>query len=412
MGLITPTGVMLMIVLGITLVLAVLLSKSITVPLPTAMSFLLRFASRVLIAVGMLGVALMLTPVLGLIGWLVVMGVWIRIAIHSRDLQKRSLFAALSLAADKDMPLAPMVLAFAGEQDGVFGWRARELADRLGAGMPLAEAVDSSSRALPAEAPMVARVGLESGDLAGAFQASLRSRFDRTLLRSAMSRVFYIVPAIVLFVVFMQIKIMPSYVKIFDDFDMPLPPVSIGVIRATNVFSTFGLLLVFLAVGWLALIWMQWRGWLRPRTPGLKRIVNWVEMGLVLRILALAARRECSLPRMLTAVSASHPKRAMRQRLREVVVDINEGSAWQKSLQMHGLIGRSEAALLAAAQRNGNLSWALAEMADSFDRRANYRMQALAQVALPLLLLPVGLLVCVLVMAFVSPLSALINNLT
>ena len=40
------------------------------------------------------------------------------------------------------------------------------------------------------------------------------------------------------------------------------------------------------------------------------------------------------------------------------LADIKDGSAWQKSLQNERLIGQTDAAILAAAQRSGNLSWA------------------------------------------------------
>jgi type II secretory pathway component PulF len=95
-----------------------------------------------------------------------------------------------------------------------------------------------------------------------------------------------------------------------------------------------------------------------------------------------------------------------------VVTDIKEGSAWQKSLQIHRLIGSADAALLSAAQRSGNLSWALAEMADSYQRKATYRLQALAQVVLPLLMVPAGILVCLLVVAYFAPLTKLILDLS
>ena len=146
--------------------------------------------------------------------------------------------------------------------------------------------------------------------------------------------------------------------------------------------------------------------------PGLRRIIRWVDMGVVLRVLALATRRDCPLPRMLDALAASHPKRAMRRRLRAVVLDTKDGCAWQKSLQIEGLIGQADAAVLSAAQRSGNLSWALAGMADSYQRKATYRLQALAQVVLPLLMVPVGALMCLLAAAYFAPLTKLILDLS
>jgi type II secretory pathway component PulF len=334
------------------------------------------------------------------------------------------------------MPLAPMALAFADEQDGEFGRRARDLAERLKSGVSLNDAIAESGRALPPEAAMAARVASESGDLAGAFEAtSFGSRFDRTLLRSVMSRLFYVLPATLVFIAFMKFKIQPSMVAIFSDFNEPLPPISRAVmgfpdpelmnfggggfspiwLLIPQAITLMGLICVLLTVAmivWSLVAWLQWRGWLGPALPGLRRIVKWVDMGVVLRVLALATRRNCPLPSMIHALALTHPKRTVRRRLRAVVTDINDGCSWQKSLELQRLIGKPELAILSAAQRSGNLSWALGQMADSFERKATFRLQAVAQVVLPLMLLPVGLVVCVLAAGYFAPLARLISNLS
>ena len=55
---------------------------------------------------------------------------------------------------------------------------------------------------------------------------------------------------------------------------------------------------------------------------------------------------------------------------------------------------------------------ALDELAESLERRANYRLQSLAQIVLPLALLPTGLLVGALAVAYFAPLTTLIWNLS
>ena len=215
------------------------------------------------------------------------------------------------MAVDKQMPLAPLALAFSAERHGGFGNRARALADRLNTGISLVDAIETSRGTLPPEAAMAARVAAESGDLSGALEAtSFAGRFDRTLLQTAMSRLFYILPAVLLFLTFMQIKIAPSYVKIFDDFDTSLPPITVAVLKpsATELIAVtcvFLIVAMFLTSIWA---WCEWRGWIRPTLPGSKRIIKWVEMGVVLRVLALGARRNCPLPRMLEALADSAPQ--------------------------------------------------------------------------------------------------------
>jgi type IV pilus assembly protein PilC len=393
----------------------------------------LRFAGRVLLAIGTLGVCLATNAGFGFFVWLILLGIAWRAASHFRAAQKRSLLAALALAADRQMPLAPMAEAFAAEGDGAFAYRVRQLAAKLKAGMTLPDAVTRSWGVLPSESVLAARVGEATGDLAGALRATTFNQvFDRALLRPVLVRMWYIFPVTALFYFFFLFKIVPSYVKIFEDFDMMLPPITIAVlsswpskaINLSGLWRLSGNIDIVVVVGLITLasialfsalyvvVWLQWRGVPFLRVPWLTRIITWVEMGPVLRVLALAASWRHPLSRSLVTLGRFHPKRAVRERLWAAVRDIDEGQPWHVSLRQMRLISAADEAVLAAAERSNNLVWALEEMAASFERRANYRLQALAQIVLPLILLPVGLMVATLVVALFLPIVVLIESLT
>jgi type II secretory pathway component PulF len=67
--------------------------------------------------------------------------------------------------------------------------------------------------------------------------------------------------------------------------------------------------------------------------------------------------------------------------------------------------------VLEAAERAGNLSWALRELAEGSERRLGYRMQALAQVLFPLIVILIGGIVFLLAVAYFSPLIRLVEEL-
>ena len=71
----------------------------------------------------------------------------------------------------------------------------------------------------------------------------------------------------------------------------------------------------------------------------------------------------------------------------------------------HGLLGKTDLALLQAARRNGNLAWAAGEMADSNRRRFIYRVYALLQVIFPLVIVGYGLLMAAISVAMFLPLG-------
>jgi len=238
--------------------------------------------------------------------------------------------------------------------------------------------------------------------------------------------------------VFVQIKITPSWVAVFDDFglspgppsidviDFPEPPLlgsfldwlsfqlppGMGLTVTAGYWVTAWLLvamLVLIVVGVYA--WLEWRGTLDPRSPGLGPIINWVDMGPVLRVLALATAHNRPLAGMFAAIARLHPKRSVRGRVHRVVRDLNNGRPWYDSLRRRGLVSSIDAAILASAARSGNLTWALREMAGSYERRASYRLQALAQTVVPLLLLPIGAATALIGITYYSPLASLIESL-
>jgi type II secretory pathway component PulF len=161
----------------------------------------------------------------------------------------------------------------------------------------------------------------------------------------------------------------------------------------------------------LLLVWLQWRGTLEPRLPGLKRIMRWIELAPVLRMLAIVTRRGRPLPEALAAVAARHPKRWVRRRVGLAVRDQAAGIPWQESLRRRRLLGAADLATLSAAERNGNLPWALEQLGDSYTRRADFRLRAWGEFAWPLALLAMGLAVAVFVIAYFMPLVFLVNNL-
>ncbi len=447
------SGVASVLVMGVSLLLAVrVLALS---GERTAAEDVLRQTAYILLAVGAMGACFFVAGPWGFVAWPIAMTLWARAAINIRAVQKRNLLGALAFAIQKHMPLAPVALAFADEQDGSFAGRARALADRLERGVPLEQAVRQSRQALPPESAMAAALGQETGDLAAALEATTyASRFDRSWLQPAISRLCYMLAVLMAFnavVTYLRVSVLPAYIKIFDDYDHRLPDSTIAMISHVPTPSgqwqvsnpllalpesvldwlTFNcpapLLMALISFGWLSVltvlsmlltlalmlcVWLQWRGTLMPRLPGLRKVINWMDMGPVLRGVALAARDNRPLVGVLVAMARLHPKRTVRRRLRRVVRDLDNGIPWYDGLRRQRLIDRNDAALLAAAGASGNLAWALTETAAGFERRATYRLQAIAQTFLPLLVLPVGLLTALIAAAYFVPLVDLVIYLS
>ena len=134
-------------------------------------------------------------------------------------------------------------------------------------------------------------------------------------------------------------------------------------------------------------------------------------IALILRWLAIAVRQNRSLTEVVKLLAGYFPHPVIRRRLDQTRQRILRGSHWCDSLQATGLIRKSESGLFKAAERAGNLSWALDEMADSAVRRSTYRLKAWIDFAFPMAVLAMGAIVLFLAIGVLLPVFSLISAL-
>ncbi|MEN6407143.1 MAG: type II secretion system F family protein [Thermoguttaceae bacterium] len=355
----------------------------------------------------------------GVILWFVVVFVSVEATQKYRASRQYGLLWLLTVSAERSMPLASAVEAFARERRGAFSRRARRLAAMLNGGMSLPDALDRCPGLLPRFSVPVIRVGCETNTLARALrQAAAAHTADQPTWMALQGKTMYLVmlPAIgLLLLTFLMLKIVPSFEKIYRDFGTTLPPLTAALIHADRCVANYWfLLLPLLLLGPFLLFYLPVRyfGWTDFDLPGMSRWSRQSDAAEVLDTLSLVASQERPLSEGLVALARSYPKRNIRNRLLQVVVDIGQGADWCESLCRHGLIRRPELAVLQAAQRVGNLPWALSEMADSVRRRLLYRVQALAEMLFPPVVILMGLAVLFVVVGLFVPLVQLIEHLT
>ena len=106
--------------------------------------------------------------------------------------------------------------------------------------------------------------------------------------------------------------------------------------------------------------------------------------------LATAVRQKRPISDFVRLLAGYFPQPKMQSRLDWAAKKIDAGAHWCDSLQRASVIRRSESGVFKAAERVGNLAWALDEMADSRGRRAAYRMRSWLSVAFPCVVIALG----------------------
>jgi type II secretory pathway component PulF len=370
------------------------------------------------VAAGVLFVCIVLLGPLGLIiavAALLTVGMAL---LRHRRAQQYSLLTTLAASAERLMPLAPAVEAFAEERRGLTGRRARYLAALLRSGESLPDALARTPWLLSRQNQVTIRVGQESGMLAAALRDVVQAHELHTpLWNQTVGRALYLC-GLILFaccvVAFMMVKIMPEFQKIFDEFDAELPHVTEVLINVTHVvvisWPVSALLFLFLVLAFM-LLCVQYIAGARWSIPLMNRLTRRLDTAVILESLALAAERNVAFSSAIETLARWYPRGAIRKRLKAVHDAVKAGTEWAQGLAEQDLIRPVELSVFQAAGRAGNLSWALREMADSNRRRLNYRLYSVVQVLFPLAIVAIGLVVMTYVVAYFLPLISLIQNL-
>ncbi len=373
----------------------------------------------VLFLVGLFAVVGLMAHAFFLLAWIAATLILIALFHRYRAAERRSLLWTLMLAAERGIPLDTAARAFAEERRDATGQRVRDLAEYLEAGLPLALALKRSQLHFPQAVLLSAELGQQTGSLGSALRKALGRGGDaESVFRSAIERVFYLACLVFIglcILTFMMVKIVPAFFKILHEFSVA-PPAALSALVAVfrALIDFWPVILLLAALGLVILVRsLAHQTVYSPRyLPGM--ITSWqrADRSVILQWLAHAVRQGRPLPEMMRLVSGYITRAGLRRRLQRAAKLIDQGAEWTGCLQKCGLIGKPEAAVFRAAERTGNLAWALEEMAESNVRRSVYRIQAWINVAFPASLLVLGGCVLLIAFAMLSPLFKMILCLT
>ena len=411
---------------------AVGISLVVAIPVCTIAIWLMRSmrrspASRRAVIVGGLSTlvwiglvaCLLLLNVFGLLWWLAAIATALMAYGKHAVARQNAFLGLMAVSAERSIPLAAAIKAFSEERGGRFARRARRLVGLLEGGIPLPTALSTvRGMVTPESLPLIA-MGHETGALAPALRQAVATRnLHDPIWQSVVPKLVYVclVPWFATIIVaFIMLKIVPQFEKIFKDFGTKLPDATLTLISCAKWCGNYWFLVVWplllltaVLAGYAAL---RYAGVIRWDLPGTGWMVRRLDAAAVLDALSLATGHQQPLAPAIFALANFYPKRPIRRRLLEVLGDFDAGDDWCESLRRHRLIGQADLAVLQAAARVGNLSWAMREMADSNRRRFTYRAHALVQVLFPPIVLAYGLAVMFIVVALFLPLIQLIRSL-
>lgn len=409
------------------------------------LSRVLGIAATWLIGVAMIVLILFAFEFAGLLVLLVLCAIygWVLYTfLQYRHCRREELLHLLAGAAENELPLAPALRAYLEDRPrggmrefwlatilffvlpgyywiwhrrNSFDGKVERLAQQLELGVPLFQALQSVPRLATRETVLAAAIGQSTGQLGRCLRGAAQRRLDTIWLELIPQIVYPFVMLLLIatLVSFMGIFIVPKFQKIFGKFGVGLPPITLRLINQMDFVMEYWYVVILGVLFFLLLALLPaFSSTVRWYFPGLGAVYRRNARSRVLQALALLLETGQTLPEAMTLMAGLPLGSMVLHRLKAAQYRIEHGEPLADSLLDAGLLTMSMIPLVHAAERAGNLPWALAELADTLYNRTLRVIQRIMQALFPLSVVAVGLLVGYVVVALFIPLVKLVTELS
>ena len=329
----------------------------------------------------------------------------------------------LAVSVENDLSLPEELDAFSEGRRWREAYRLQHLASRLRDGAGLAEALESQPGVLPPSTVSAIRAAERTGTLAAQLRSEATRQMNglqRTHLDGPLAALAFYYWLLMMFLLLVLSGlgkwIVPKYREIFEGFETPLPAMTRVVMAAADWIESYVLLAIPLLAAPAALLmllsYVYLVGWPNFNLPLLMRWFPRRDAPGVLRSLAAATAAGAALPKLLENMAEHHRRPDLAERLERIGRSVSAGDDAWNCLVAEGLLTRREAAVVVSASRAGHLPYALNALADSIERAQRHRKLWWIEIAKPLVVLSIGLLVAVYAVGMFVPLIALLSAIS
>jgi type IV pilus assembly protein PilC len=329
--------------------------------------------------------------------------------------QQISVLRLLAVAIEERLPVADVLRAWAVDQQDPQRRRVRRLAESIDAGAPLVEALEQSPGVVSDDDLLALRVGAQSGTLTASLKAVVeRAEFverERGISRGKLTAYVMAFAAYAFAIVsFLQIKIVPAFLAILEDFQVQAPEILQSAISFARLFERYWWAPVLLIAG------AAWAGssptarrFLRDRiATRWFRPLRTLRSAQVLECLGVASAAGRPMAGALSTLARHHYDPSTRQKLLFARNETEHGvDAWD-SLNLAGVITQADVRAIVTAEHVGNRSWTLGQLAETKRRRTYRFLAACRQLLLPAVVVTLGAFVLFQALAIFVPLVDII----
>ena len=309
------------------------------------------------------------------------------------------------------------VLAMLGQQTGNKKLRAaiREMQADVEKGESLASSMRRHPKIFPAILVNMVSAGEASGNLEESFrQMELyfeRSKRTKSKVTSAMIYPCVLIVVMIIVLIVMMTKIIPNFLKTFEDMDAELPKITLGVMAVCEWFKSWWwvplLVLAALIVGGVLFHrtdkGKHFFGWLARKTPVVGNLTVKTACATFCRTMEVLIGSGLTLTDSMDLAASNMGNIYYLEAIRDARALVAEGTPLRESLVRTGIFPPMVSNLVGVGEETGDLQSMMGKVADYYDEEVDEATKKLLNLMEPAIIIVMAVFVVIIVLAIYLP---------
>lgn len=309
------------------------------------------------------------------------------------------------------------VLAMLGQQTSNKKLRAaiREMQADVEKGETLASSMRRHPKIFPAILVNMVSAGEASGNLEESFrQMELyfeRSKRTKSKVTSAMIYPCVLIVVMIVVLIVMMTKIIPNFLKTFEDMDAELPKITLGVMAVCEWFKSWWwvplLVLVALVVGGILFHrtnkGRHFFGWLARKTPVVGNLTVKTACATFCRTMEVLIGSGLTLTDSMDLAASNMGNIYYLEAIRDARALVAEGTPLRESLVRTGIFPPMVSNLVGVGEETGDLQSMMGKVADYYDEEVDEATKKLLNLMEPAIIIFMAVFVVIIVLAIYLP---------